>query len=134
MTRSEAMGTGLSAGTTTGTGSCGGSGDGFLGGAPAPGGPNLYGQLFFSASTGRLVAIYAYPGVQTPQGVELGSSFAQMHAAYPDWNPVPVPGSSTDGRGGVKVPGNPNAHFRIVVAAGTVVQLSLDDNHQDCYE
>jgi hypothetical protein len=40
----------------------------------------------------------------------------------------------TNGRGGVDVPGNEEAHYRIVVRDHTVTQLSLDSDQQDCYE
>jgi hypothetical protein len=135
MTRAEAVATGLTTGTeASGKGTCGGQGDGLLKGAPAPAGPaNTAGQLFFSEAW-NLVAIYAFPGVKTPEGIGLGSTYEQMRAAYPDWNPVPAADSATDGRGGVKVPGNGDAHYRIVVNGAKVVELSLDANNQDCYE
>ncbi len=136
MTKVEAVGTGLTTGTTTaGKGACGGTGDGYLRGTPNPGGADdLAGRLFFSAQTGRLVAMYAFAGVKTPQGLELGSTHGELIAAYSDWDPLPVPGSATDGRGGAAVPGNPDAHYRIVVSKNKVIQLSLDSNSQDCYE
>jgi hypothetical protein len=138
MTGSQAIGTGLTVGTTTDPGSCGGVNDGFLRGAPTPG-PGLSGnngRLFFSDITQELIAIYAYPGVQTPQGIGIGSSTARVRAAYPDWNPVPVPGSSIgELLGGVMDPGNPNAYFRMLVVGGKVVALSLNANgHEECYQ
>jgi hypothetical protein len=136
MTRAAASGTGLTTSTmASGTGACGGADDGYLTGAPAPdpSGIVLDGRLFFSASTGKLVAIYAFTGVSTPEGIGLGSSYAQVHAAYPTWHSISEE-DPTNGRGGVPVPGNPQAHFRIVILGGHVVQLSLDANNQDCYE
>lgn len=136
MTRTEAIATGLTTGTVAAdTGQCGGPSDGVLAGSPvAQDETDVAGRLFFSASTGRLVAIYAFPGIKTPEGIGLGSTYERMHAVYPDWNPVPFGDSDTDGRGGVAVPGNSDAHYRIVVSDGKIVELSLDSNDQDCYE
>jgi hypothetical protein len=133
MTKAEARATGLSTGiTTSGTGACGGPGDGYLAGSPTPSSPDaVAGRLVFSASTGRLVAIYAIPDVKTPQGIGLDSSYAQLHAAYSTWQGIGP--DSTSGRGSVAVPGNPHAHYRIVVDK-KVLQLSLDSDAQDCYE
>jgi hypothetical protein len=139
MTRSQAIATGLTDGTAAGAiGSCGQPGDGVVGGTPTDRGSSpptvIEGQLFFSSTTGHLVAIYAYPGVKTPQGIEIGSSYAQLHAAYPDWFATGGDGTITDGHSWAMIPGNPNAHLRIATADGKVAELSLDDNHQDCYE
>jgi hypothetical protein len=132
MTRAKARATGLTTGiTTSGTGTCGGPGDGYLAASPTPSNVAVVGRLFFSASTGRLVAIYAIPDVMTPQGIGLGSSYARLHAAYPTWQGIGP--DSTSGRGSVAVPGNPHAHYRIVVQT-TVAELSLDSDAQDCYE
>jgi hypothetical protein len=65
-------------------------------------------------------------------GIGLDSSYAQLHAAYPTWQSIVGP-ERTAGRGGVAVPGNPHAHYRIV-ANKKVLQLSLDSDDQDCYE
>lgn len=135
----QAVRTGLltvSAATQIGLcGAPGGTGqDGRIVGAKAGTGiRHTDGAIFFSAQHG-LVAIYAFPGVTTPEGIGIGTPFDQMVRAYPDWNPVPFPGTAHDGRGGVKVPGNPNAHYRMVVQRDVVVQLSLGSNNQNCYE
>ena len=34
-----------------------------------------------------VAAIGAYGDIATPQGIKIGSSYADLHAAYPDWNP-----------------------------------------------
>ncbi|HEX2772843.1 MAG TPA: hypothetical protein VHN18_10490 [Micromonosporaceae bacterium] len=71
----------------------------------------------------------AYDGVQTPEGITLGSSLAEVRRAYPDWR------YNTDvGRGDAKVPGNDRAVYRIAIAGGNVVQLTLQYASQGCYE
>ena len=131
MTKAEAQATGLTTGiTTSGKGNCG-AGDGYLAGTPTPSDVALPGRLYFSATTDRLVAIHAFRDVTTPQGIRLGSSYAQLHAAYPTWRAIGP--DSTYGRGGVAVPGNPHAHYRIVANGKVVVELSLDSDAQDCY-
>jgi hypothetical protein len=132
MTKAEARATGLTVGTTDDPrGTCGGPGDGHLRAAADPEGPSLEGRLFFSATTGRLVAIYSVRGVTTPEGIGLGSSYDQLHKAYPRWQGI---GNATSGRGGAAVRGNSGAHYRIVVQDSRVLQLSLDSSSQDCYE
>lgn len=133
MTKTQAQSTGMTIGLTNTTGTCGGPEDGSLFGVtPGPDDTDVAGRLFFSATSGRLVAIYAAAGVTTPQGIGLGSTADQLVAAYPEWEPL-EPGP-TEGRGWVDVPGNPEAHYRIVVNEGRIVELSLDSNQQDCYE
>ncbi len=140
MTKAEALATRQTTGTSnTPEGACGGPGDGSLMGSPVPTGtsqslPPFKGRLFFD-NAGILVAIYAFEGIKTPEGITLGSTYDELHAAYPTWHQVTEStGDPTNGRGGVAVPGNPNAHYRIVVVDHKVVELSLDSNQQDCYE
>jgi hypothetical protein len=132
MSKAQARTTGLVTGVSSGNaGACGGPGDGFLTGAPSTADTAVVGRLFFSATTNKLVAIYAIPGVQTPQGIALGSSYEQLHAAYPSWSAISE--DPTEGRGGVGIPGYPHNGYRIVVRDHKVVELSLD-GEQDCYE
>ncbi len=133
MTKAQAQRTGLTVGLTTTTrGACGGPEDGSLFVPSGADDTGVAGRLFFSATSDRLVAIYAAAGVTTPQGVGLGSTVDTLVAAYPGWEPQ-EPGPR-EGRGSVVVPGNPEAHYRISVKDGRVVELSLDSNQQDCYE
>jgi hypothetical protein len=132
MTKAEAVATGLTEGTTPGKGTCGANEGHLLGTAAAPVAPTQHaGWLVFSSTTDGLVAVYAYPGIATPEGVGLGSSYADVHAAYPDWKPIAEEG--TDGRGHARVPGAGEGSYRIVIRDGVVIELSLDVR-QDCYE
>jgi hypothetical protein len=135
MTKAQAAATGLTAGTTpTGAGTCGGPSDGHLAIMPKPDPEFGWGQLYFDTNTGQLVSIQAAPGVKTPEGIGIGDSYDQLHATYPAWVPVGSGPSKIDGRGGVAIPNNPNAHYRVMVQNSKIVQLSLDSNLQRCYE
>lgn len=136
MTKAEAIATGLTAGITGTSGACGGSEDGTVAGATADETATyLRGTLVFSSNTGKLVAIYAYGPIATPKGIKVGSTVAELKAAYPEWTGEPdEDGNFTDeGRGYVDLPGG-KATYRIVVDSGKVVELSLDSADQDCYE
>jgi hypothetical protein len=136
MTKAQARATGLVTGLSADdAGACGGPGDGHLVGADPSGDHTLHGRLFFSSRSNRLVAMYAFPGVTTVEGLALGDTYDQVRAAYPDWESMSGLGENqTNGRGWADVPGNPEAHFRISIADGVVLQLSLDLDRQDCYE
>ncbi|MEE9965845.1 MAG: hypothetical protein K4304_12245 [Propionicimonas sp.] len=139
MTKAEATATGLTTGISGTDGACGGAADGRLAGAPAtePTDENPYvqGTLFFSSNTGKLVVISAYGPVATPEGIKIGSTVAELKAAYPTWSGEPddAGNPSDSGRGYVELPGG-KASYRIVVISGAVVELSLDSAAQDCYE
>lgn len=139
MTKAEATATGLAAGITGAEGSCGDTSDGTLAGAPTaePTAEVSYvqGNLFFSANTGKLIAISAYGPVATPEGIKIGSTVAELKAAYPSWSGEPdeAGNPSDSGRGYVELPGG-KANYRIVTNDGSVVELSLDSVDQDCYE
>jgi hypothetical protein len=94
-----------------------------LSGAPAGAG-----TVFHSTDLG-VATIEAYAGVQTPEGITIGSSVTAVRQAYP--------GAATDpnlGRIAVPVPGNSKAVYRIAFADGKVAQLTLQYANQDCYE
>lgn len=139
MTKAEAAATGLAVGISGTEGSCGDTSDGTLAGAPTaePTAEVSYvrGNLFFSADTGKLVVISAYGPVATPEGIKVGSTVAQLKAAYPSWSGEPddAGNPSDSGRGYVELPGG-KASYRIVTDSGSVVELSLDSADQDCYE
>lgn len=135
MTKDAAIATGLTTDIDTGTpGGCGAAGDGQLAGAPPLDYSDLQGWLVFQSGSGGLVAIYAFDGVETPEGIKIGSTRAEVVAAYPTFETFSGVDGEEDGRGGVAVPGNPDAHYRIVIVDGKVFQLSLDANNQACYE
>lgn len=143
MTKAEAGATGLATGITGTEGSCGDTSDGTLAGTPTPEAtpgantenPYVRGTLFFSGDTGKLVVISAYGPVATPEGIKVGSTLAELKAAYPTWSGEPDDAGkdSDSGRGYVELPGG-KASYRIVVESGKVVELSLDSADQDCYE
>jgi hypothetical protein len=134
MTKQQALATGLTAGISGTKGTCGDHSDGMLAGAPTPT-DAVVGTLFFSEKTNELVAIYAFGSITTPEGIGLGSTLAQLKAAYPSWSGEPdAQGTGEDeGRGYVEVAGG-KASYRIAVIDGKVVELSLDSVDQDCYE
>lgn len=130
MTKSQAMDSGLATGISGNNGTCGADGDGRLDGAVPADASDLEGKLFFSTTTGKLVIIGAMSGVPTPEGVHLGSLVKEVKKAYPTWK-----GSEGDqGLGFVKVPGNPQALYRIYIDAGQVLELTLQTADQDCAE
>src|SRR4029079_19669042 len=128
MTKKQAEATGLTRDVDPSVkASCGMDGkDGLLRYVRRMDNDSLSGWLVFSGTTGRLVAMYSYPGITTPEGIGLGSSYEDLHRAYPSWHIYSD--DHTYGRGGVHVPGNPKAHYRIVVSKHKVIQLSLDGN------
>ncbi|GAA1394648.1 hypothetical protein [Catellatospora coxensis] len=104
-----------------------------LTGTPAPEDEyDVDGKLFFSKRLG-LAAIYAMPGVETPEGLRLGMTYDELIAIYPSWESVVEPDRPI-GRGYVDVPGNPAARYRIEMGHTSVIQISLQLRNQDCYE
>jgi hypothetical protein len=89
------------------------------------------GLVWLSSANRGIIAIEAWGDVETPEGVHIGMSGADMRRAYPGWQSVD-PGS-TDGRG-YAATANGAAIYRIVVANGKVSELTLQHPHQDCYE
>jgi hypothetical protein len=91
------------------------------------------GNVMYSGDTGVEV-IQAYPGVSTPEGIHLGSTTAQMFRAYPDWKNAQDADVHADGVGGVQVPGNSHADYRIQTKNGKVIDLTLQVRNENCYE
>jgi hypothetical protein len=130
MTRQEASDTGLTDGLEVDDGAgCGADSDGRLKGAPAPAEDDNAGRLYFSTSTGKLVAIYVYSSVATPEGITIGSSIDEVLAAYPDWEGE----DEGIGTGYASVSNNDQARYRITIDSESVVELSLESVDQDCY-
>ena len=94
-----------------------------LTGAPAGEGMVLHNETLGVAT------IDAYPGVQTPEGITIGSSLAAVESAYPGFEY-----NDLHQRGYAPVPGNSQAVYRLAFADGTLVELTLQHAHQGCYE
>ena len=93
-------------------------------------------SIIFSAKLG-LAAILVDQTFATPEGIRVGSSYAALKKAYPEWMDVTAGGSNSsdhDGRGLVKVPGSAAAGYRIEVHNNKVSSLTLQLRKQDCYE
>jgi hypothetical protein len=97
----------------------------------APGGER--GRVYLDDND-KIQIIDGYPGVRTPEGVEIGTSKSALLRAYPGWRNVVDNDPDTDGRGLVAVPGNSKAEYRIVTEAGKVTELTLQYRNQTCYE
>ena len=96
-----------------------------IAGKPGDGLPGL----FFSPTLG-LVAIYAFAGVKTAEGIGIGSTLAQVTTVYPSWQGL----DGSAGPGWVVVPGSETAVYRIDIRDGVVDQLDIQLTAQDCYE
>lgn len=131
MNKDAARETGLVSHVMGSQGTCAGdNNDGWLKAAGKPGPEDSVGMLAFSTSSDRLVAIYAYGGIATPEGIALGSSKKEVRRAYPGW--MPAEGAS-QGLGLVPVPGNSEASYGIWVEHGVVVELDLELANHDCW-
>ncbi|MEV0348228.1 hypothetical protein AB0H88_20850 [Nonomuraea sp. NPDC050680] len=90
---------------------------------------NPYGEyrvgMYISKKRG-VAMIVAPPGLKTPQGIRLGSSKAQLKAAYPGLRRGP------GGYPSATVPGNKKAFYMFYVSDDKVSGLSLVLATQDC--
>ncbi|GAA3185247.1 hypothetical protein GCM10010531_44330 [Blastococcus jejuensis] len=85
--------------------------------------------IVLHSETLGVATIDAYAGVQTPEGIAIGSSLAAVERAYPDFEL-----NGATGRGYARVPGNSQAVYRLAFADATVVELTLQYENQNCYE
>ncbi|GIF72265.1 hypothetical protein [Asanoa siamensis] len=73
-----------------------------------------------------IVSIAGWPGLETAEGVRVGTSETEMRRIYPNWTAV------DSGRGFAAV--SDNARYRITVSDGKVTSVTLQSNNQNCYE
>lgn len=88
---------------------------------------NGEGNIYYSKE-GGIQAIDAHVGLHTPEGIKLGSSWAQVQKAYPDFEKY---GNGVDS---VDVPGNFRAVYQIALNEFGVVHLALQARGQNCAE
>ncbi|MET8151503.1 hypothetical protein ACIBSW_20305 [Actinoplanes sp. NPDC049668] len=97
--------------------------------------PGGEGSIYYSED-GGVQAIDAHVGLHTPEGIKLGSSWAQVQKAYPDWDIAADPDFEKYGNGvdSVDVPGNFRAVYQIALNEFGVVHLALHARGQSCVE
>ncbi|MEV0719430.1 hypothetical protein [Asanoa sp. NPDC050611] len=77
-----------------------------------------------------IVSIAAWKGVETPEGVGVGTSAAELQRIYPNWEIVDTNGDFV--RGWVTL--TKDTRYRITTDGGKVNSVTLQHTHQDCYE
>ncbi|MDM4721665.1 hypothetical protein QTQ03_19475 [Micromonospora sp. WMMA1363] len=87
------------------------------------------GTVWFSTRLG-VASIVPSSGVQTVDGIGVGSSRQSVVQSYPSWTPA----AGDNARGVVPVPGNPDAVYRIAIKDDKVSSVALQYADQDCYE
>jgi hypothetical protein len=91
--------------------------------------PKGRGAVFLSPNVG-IAAIWAWGNVETPEGVHIGTSRADLNRIYPHWELVDQNGTGV--KAFVKV--NDKARYRITMDETKVGSLALQRADQDCYE
>ncbi len=81
-----------------------------------------------------LVAIHAFAGVRTAEGLAEGATYEELKRTYGLWVSATGDGGGKEGHGLVDVPNNAMAHYRIEVHQGKVRGITLQLKKQDCYE
>jgi hypothetical protein len=98
-------------------------------------------KVTYSADRG-LVAIPAYGRIATPEGIRIGSSMAQLKAAYPDLvrriTEEGQPAEIGDRESGDAFAGKGDeykgVHYRFQFLNGKLTELELEHDNQNCYE
>jgi hypothetical protein len=98
-------------------------------------------KVTYSADRG-LVAIPAYGRIATPEGIRIGSSVAQLKAAYPDLvrriTEEGQPAEIADRESGDAFAGKGDeykgVHYRFRFLNGKLTELELEHDNQNCYE
>jgi hypothetical protein len=83
-------------------------------------------ETYMSPSVG-LAAIFAAKGMETPEGIKIGSTAKQLKAAYPRIK------KNFHGYYTIKVSGNKKAYYTFEVTRGKVASYGIALNKQDCF-
>ncbi|WP_067501254.1 hypothetical protein [Actinoplanes sp. TFC3] len=87
-----------------------------------------------AGSTQGVQVIDGRPGLRTPEGIGIGSSESAVRDAYSGWKVAAADDPVGDHRGFVKVPGNADAYYRMMIKNKKVSELALESADQSCYE
>jgi hypothetical protein len=98
-------------------------------------------QVTYSADRG-LVAIPAYGRIATPEGIRIGSSVAQLKAAYPDLvrrlteegDPAEIGDKESNDAFAGQKDRHKGVHYRFRFENGKVTEVGLEHDNQNCYE
>jgi hypothetical protein len=124
MSAGEAVATGIVKATAGPVDSAGCQGYEWSGRASSA--PNF--PLLFSPHYG-LVRIGGLPTAETPEGIYDGSTDVDVQTAYPDQ----AKGHLGAGEWVTPVPGNPSAHYWLILTNHVVTDIRLELAVQDCY-